>query len=202
MAHSDPLPANVLDNISRQLGRNLATLSVGPPGAAGVPDELAESYAVWTVDEKSVTKFDSRMSTLARNTGNWHHQVRRVTAAPGGATSDKVIAYARSEPRGPEPGDWAVVATTEVTPQFDLGTEIRNAAAWIDESIPGDPLVRMLIMPSRYLHAFWLVYPNRDDIVVIDMPKSFTHLKYQKVYNAHDFLENLSLEPVVRGVGK
>jgi hypothetical protein len=59
-----------------------------------------------------------------------------------------------------------------------------------------DPLVRLLICPAFYVHAFWLVGKGTSHILVVDMPNQFTHLKYTTLYPPREFLENLARENI------
>jgi phosphoglycerol transferase len=66
-------------------------------------------------------------------------------------------------------------------------------------NVKGDPVVRLLIAPSWYLHAFWLADGNNHQVYVIDVPTSFTHVQAGQLYPAKEFLQLLAKERPASG---
>jgi hypothetical protein len=95
---------------------------------------------------------------------------------------------------------YKVEAITQTDSDDDLPRWIRNAAYWIEEHAAGDPFVRLLMIPSRYMHCLWLAYPDKDCVVVVDMPAKFTHLEHRRIYASEEFFALLQQEPPVRGL--
>jgi hypothetical protein len=109
-----------------------------------------------------------------------------------------VAGYTRSEPTGSI--DWRIVAVGEVVPGFNLPVLIRRASEWIQQNASGDPIVRLLVIPERYMHCFWLKYDDRDSIIVIDMPTQFQHLERQKIYDVETFANLIAQERNISGI--
>lgn len=190
MAHSDTLPIDTAKAIASQVGQRLASVATparlaapaGPPG----PD-LGETFSVWVLGLDAVTRSHEDISKLAVQTGRWHHQIRY-----GGRPQ----AFARSVPTGPKPDDWAVTQLFESR----VAERIDEAVDWVDQNVQGDPLVRLLIMPAYYLHAFWLVEPDQSQLLVVDMPDGYTRLKYKTLYDPKIFLDHLAQEQHAQGI--
>jgi hypothetical protein len=187
MAHAQPLSQNVLDVIARQIGDRLppASLTPVPPGGAL---SIAENFPVWTLGLTATTRPDEPFRSLVTNTGNWHHQVHSTTGEH---------LMGRSTPNGPNPEDWHVLS---VSRSSRIATKIDQAIEWIDNNVTGDPLARLLEIPSYYLLAFWLESSTIDQIIIVDMPPKYTRLQYKHVYTAKEFLETLAQEPHAQGV--
>lgn len=186
MAHADPFPTAALDVVSRQVGSRLAGV-VPDDLIQNVPIELAESFAIWMLALDATTRANEDLSHLARRTGRWHHQVRF-----GG----QARAFAWSMPYGPDPTDWSIeqVSFSPIAERIDAAVE------WIDQNVPDDPLVRLLVVPSYYLHAFWLHQDEWDRVLVIDRPEQYERVPYGVLSAPGDFLEALAREPHAVGV--
>jgi hypothetical protein len=195
--------------IATQLGSRLGTRQpMNAPGGAGAFDEVTESFPVFVVDDQLTAAPGAAPKMLLRShasdTGTIHHNIaRNVPQAPGSATpaSNTVVGVARTR-YDPASQQYKVQAVAEPTPGNELPRWIRNAAHWIDQNAPGNPFARLLLIPSRYMHCFWLSYDEKDCVVVVDMPESFTHLEYRKLYDADQFFALLQQEPEVRGLGR
>ena len=194
MAHAQPLPSAALEHIARQIGERLAaplptTVANVHPAmpAPGAALSIAESFPIWSLGADAVRRYDEPFGLLARQTGVWHHQLRQ---GPGAAH------IAKSVSKGPDPNDWHVVELAA----SPLGDKMEKAIEWIDGNVGGDPLARLLAAPAYFVTAFWLEEAGRDDIVVVDMPPSFTRLRYERIYPAREFLQLLSQEERVQGV--
>jgi hypothetical protein len=179
MPHADDFPNGVLDTIVVELGKLGAYAGTHIHDASGV--ELRETFAVWMLGADAVTKSTTDIKRLALNTGQWHHQL---------AYDGQPRAYARSVPLGPRPTDWSVRSLFE----SHIAQKIDEAIVWTDDNVQDDALVRLLICPAFYIHAFWLVRNDSSQILVVDMPDQFTHLKYVTLYTPQEFLKTLALE--------
>jgi hypothetical protein len=210
MAHTEPLPEDTRLAIARQLGTHLPKLELPEPPSGPVKTtyEMYVSYPIYTFDWRVTT---GSLRDLATHTGRWHHQLRRVLVPPGGTPSAGVIGYATSRVFGPSPTDWQIVSisgsapASKTGPDVDLASEIDGAGDWIDNYIPGDPTLRLLILTSLFLYTFWLLFADHDDIVVIDMPEAFelAHkgpFEYQVAYPSQNFRNNLQHVKPVRGL--
>jgi hypothetical protein len=180
MAHADLLPAKVLDTIAGELGSQFVPLlGLKGPGAGKV--EIKESFAVRLLGRDAVTKANTDIGKLAVSTGQWHHQVRY---------DSQPKAFARSMPTGPADTDWQVTSLFE----SDIAKRIDEAIEWVDANVKDDPLVRLLICPAYYVHAFWLLREGKSQLLVVDMPRGFEHLKRLTLYSSKEFLERLAKE--------
>ncbi len=166
MAHTEELPPDIRAGIARQLGTDLGRLGLSATGAYGPShDEMYASYPLYTFDAHSQ---GSSIRDIAAHTGRWHHQLRRITSPGGAAPTSHVTGFATSRVNGPQPTDWEVVSIFGSTPasetgaDVDLASEINGAAEWIDNNVAGDPVVRLLVLPSYLLYAFWLFFPDHD----------------------------------------
>ena len=178
MAHPDMFPAATLNTLASEIGLRVpATLRAAKPAL-----HIAETFSVWMLGLDATTKPDQDISKLAQQTSQWHHQIK---------SSGKVETFARSVPHGPNPTDWTIAQLTTASP---IAEKIDKAADWIDNNVKGDPLVRLLIVPAYYLHAFWLEDQGTSHVLVIDMPDGFTRLKYNTLYASKEFLEALAKE--------
>jgi len=157
--------------------------------------KLAENFEIWTIPSSMIRPFEGRLSLIARQTGRLHHQIRlnRHQRATHVAQS--------SMPIDGRPGGRLLVHSVMASP---LAAQIDQAAAFIDDAEKGEHDlesrdVRLLHIPSRLIHAFWLAGPNDDKIVVIDMPQQTSGLKLRHVYDAHEFLTRLLKTPAIKG---
>lgn len=185
MAHADDLPAEVLDAVAAKIGAPLAELGAGfqpVPSAA----ELCETFSVWSLAPTAILTPEENFGKLVSPTGRWHHQIK---------VHGRAEAFARSMPLGADAGSW------DITQLFQSGisAKIDKAIEWVDSNIHGDPIVRMLIAPSYYLHAFWLSESDNDHIYVIDVPANFTHIQPNTLYSAKEFLRKLAKEEPASG---
>jgi hypothetical protein len=186
MAHADTLPDDVIDAVAAQVGAE-AGRTFGGAVLQNRAMELAESFAVWSLGADAVPKSGVDLSQLARQTGRWHHQIK---------IDGKAESFARSMPLGPEAANWSVreMFASEIAKRID------DAIEWVDRNVPGDPLVRLLVVPAYHLHAFWLKEGNGSQVLVVDMPHGFTKLQTGKLYSSKEFLEALAQEQYIVGV--
>jgi hypothetical protein len=185
MAHADALPADVLDSLAVKVGTPLAefgTVAQQPAPTA----ELSETFSVWSLNPTAILTPDADFRKLVAQTGRWHHQIKI-----GGTAT----AFARSMPLGTDADSWEVTQLF----QSDIPEKIDRAIDWVDANVSGDPVVRLLIAPSYYLHAFWLSEGSSNHIYVIDVPSSFTQVQANTFYSAKEFLQKLAQEQPATG---
>jgi hypothetical protein len=205
MAYTVELTDQQKRSVAQQIGGKLSlptTPMSDAPGAAPPLQEVTETFPVWIADDRinaAPGGTSNLLSAGARDTGTFHHNIAVTNSAPGSADSQSVVASARSVIQGPG-GIPKVEAITTPPPGNELPRWIRNAAYWIETNAPGNPLVRLLVIPSRYMHCFWLSYPDKDSVVVIDMPESFKNLEYRHIYDSADFFDRLQKEPKTEGL--
>jgi hypothetical protein len=131
------------------------------------------------------------LSQIVRQTGMWQHQIRSGSQAQD-------IARSTPPPPGAAGGDqsWQVqeVAHSSAAPGIDA------AITWIDANVHDDSVANLLLAPAFFLTAFWLHEPNRDRVVVADMPQGLGDLKPLQLYSAEDFLNKLAAVKPISGV--
>lgn len=205
---------------AKAAGKSAAKKSAGA-GAESPPAELVETFTVWTLDaralkgggaakkagakkgaakaaEKAATEAGAAGGSLraaARETGRWHHQIK---------VGGRAAAFARSS--GAQLGlDHVSLRGLFVSP---LAEKIEEAVGWIDANEPGgrggarDPVVRLLVVPSHQLHAFWL-FDEREgtsEVLVIDAPARLAPAGPRRLLGEGEFLELLRGARPVRGL--
>jgi hypothetical protein len=155
-------------------------------------DRLTEVFAVWIINE-NLMGAATRVSDAAYDSNTWHHQVSRRVAHQTG-TAKRIVGSVQSELIN---GSSQVLRIT--LNDNGLGQKVEERAVWIEQNI-GDPevLVRLIIVPSRYIHCFWLAEPNRDWIVVISAPRGYEALKIDTVYSFEEFVSIVQSVKVAR----
>jgi len=148
--------------------------------------KLGDSFAVWELPAASIGPFSGRFDLVARPTGRVHHQV----SSPGGDVTTHVAQSAvRSEEGGPH------LLRVQSVLQSNLGTQFDEALAFADQEIGSggrDYHTRLLVVPSRLIHALWLEGLDDDKIVVIDMPERTQGLERHRIYEAPGFMSALA----------
>lgn len=156
MPHSDSLSDMLQDSLAEQIGQLLGCLYDDrdpPPGLA----ELRETFDLWMLELDMLTYGAAqklRLDALTRRLDRYHHQI---------TISGNAVAFARSTVTTRQPAR-ARLEELFVSP---LAQKIDRAIDWIDEEATGEPLVRLLVVPAFYLHAMWLVYPDRESSVLV-----------------------------------
>ena len=226
MAHADKVSRGALASLAAEIGELLDGGELGDAGAkegvrevargaserAPASAELVETFAVWTLDARSLApaargaakKSGAKKSgaggptlrSLARATGRWHHQLK---------IGGRATAFARTSGSRLEL-DRVTLRGLFVSP---LAQKIDDAIKWIDEheSEAGggarDPVVRLLVVPSRHLHAFWL-FDEREgtsEVFVFDPPPRPGGVRGGVLLGEREFLESVRRVRPVRGLG-
>ncbi|RCJ16849.1 hypothetical protein A6S26_32360 [Nostoc sp. ATCC 43529] len=182
MAYTDTFPDDVLDTVATQIGSRLSL----PSGERAV--EIRETFSVWMLGLDATTKPEEPIAKLVTKTGRWHHQI---------SIGSQVRSFARSTPYGPTAADWSI---TQVTSDSPIAEAIDEAIDWVDKNVKDDPLVRLVVIPSYYLHVFWLETEKGSHILVVHKPDQYIRLKYETIYSLREFLELLAQEPHALGI--
>lgn len=197
----------------RRAGARAATAAAAAGEGEPEPAELVETFAVWTLDARALAPVSGRgaakksgakksgakgnsLRAFARPTGRWHHQIK---------VGGRAAAFARSS--GPRLKlDSASLRGLFVSP---LARKIEAAIDWIDENEPEerdgvrDPVVRLLVVPSHQLHAFWL-FDEREgtsEVFVVDAPPRLDATGRGGLIDEREFLDLLRRSRAVRGLG-
>lgn len=204
MANTERLPEEALASIALQVGERIAgvagdlltpppdintlnanpsDMDIGSEERAAPSLDLGENFAVWMLGADDVrrgaqTSID--LMELARNTGQWHHQIR---------FDGKSLAYARSMLMGDEPESRSLCELSVSA----LAEEIQKALDWSDDEVPDDYLMRLLIVPAYHVRAFWFISEkNRNSFVyVISAPAQLEKLQLNTQLRSHEFLKAL-----------
>jgi hypothetical protein len=185
MANPDTLPADVLDALAMKIGTPLSEFGIVAQQAQ-MAAELTETFSVWSLNPTAILTPDADFQKLVTQTGRWHHQIK---------IDGKAVAFARSMPVGTDASSWDVLQLF----RSDIPGKIDQAVDWVDSNVKGDPIVRLLIAPSYYLHAFWLADGNNNQVFVIDMPPNFAHVQVGTLYSGKEFLHKLAQEQPASG---
>jgi hypothetical protein len=193
MAHTDQLEKALQESIADRIAQSVPRLTSIIPRGPGYVTELSESFAVFQLDEEALKSSDD-MGSSVKDTKSWYHQITSSMAGAPGAppVQPRIVGYARSETQSSN--QQQLLAVGEVKPGFDLPNLIRKTVEWIDENATADPVVRLVVIPERYMHCFWLKYDDHDNVVVIDMPTKYKYLSTFKIYDLPTFRALLEKE--------
>ncbi len=193
MARAPEIPAAALASIASEIGSRLPSLRA--PGAAAMAQapqiSIGESFPVYMLGVDALRGGNRNLPEIARQTGVWQHQIRY-----GAQAQD--IARSTAPPPGAAPGaaGWQVqeVVHSPAAPRID------EAIAWIDAHVSQDAVASILLVPAFYLTAFWLHEPDRDQVVIADMPPRLGDLQPLQLYAADEFLGKLAALQPISGV--
>jgi hypothetical protein len=150
--------------------------------------ELGEDFEVWTLDTTKLKSAKS-LAKIAYPTGYWYHLIRHK-----GHTCQIAVSRLMND-RG-ERRIHGLFASRSCQP-------IDEAINWLDETDKTDANVRLLTVPVFGLHAFWIIAPKKQRIVVIDKALPLKGLSLKTFLTAAKFIKALSISPrpaVVPGV--
>lgn len=190
MAHSYKISDKALHGVTEQLGEHLHHL--GDPDLLKAKSvELCETFEMWKLGAKALAsgaQSGSDLAQLARPTRNLHHQIKHDGEA-------KSFASSAGDSKNRTLAGWTI---------SPLAKKIDQAVRWIDHQVEigGDPLVRLLVVPSYHVHAFWLVGEagSEDRAVVIDAPAQYKGLPRMKLLTSREFLAALVSERQAIGI--
>jgi hypothetical protein len=192
MSSFNSLPKADLDALSKKLGVYISRSKLIPSDtfATEAPPTLTESIEVWHLSPlPDLPSLDSLVS-LAKNSGGYYLQIKRESTP---------IAYAWTSPVGPNN-----THDVDGIVQSLLPMTIDKAITWIDTWYPEiDVTVRLLVVPSYQIHAFWLLGVNGSAIevvIILEAPKSYQLQGIPRVYHPREFLEKLSAYGSIKGI--
>src|SRR5579871_4461008 len=177
------LPSHVsealLDSVAAQIGQQIPLVA---PALQDVELELGETYSVWGVKKSAylVPLKDLAAQAFASPTNTWHHQIK---------AEDKAIAFARSLWI---PAEKPALSVSEVVVGHVART-VDAAFRWFWRAIPEEADARLLVVPSLYVHAFWLLDADHPAgrIVIADAPHELSALKKRDLLTVEEFLDRV-----------
>lgn len=148
--------------------------------------DLGETFAVWMLGGAAINRgVRSRedLMTLAKDTGSWHHQIR---------FDHKGMAYARSMALKDKARTLCELSVSA------LAEEIQRATDWSDQNVSDEYLMRLLLVPSRQVRAFWFIDQanRRSQVYVTNAPARIKKLKKHVLLSSEEFLEALGKERI------
>jgi hypothetical protein len=197
MATTEPLSQQALANINALISeraRNLVSRVLQGAGdrplsaQPGQPSlTLHESMPIWTLPLSAVSQSDRPLSTLAKYTFSWHHQLH---------INNNPLAYAVTKQKGDDANShsFASLGTRELSKTID------TALAKLDQEGWDDTVVRFLTIPSYLLEGLWLHQKDRDWVIPLSFPPNLRSLNQFTEYQSVEFLVILREQPPVKGV--
>ena len=183
------LPDDVLDSITKKVGDRLSRILPATLGS-DTSIRLHETIDIWTLDNDALIQPTDDLIRLAKRTGRWHHQIK-VNNVPQ--------AYAQSLPQGADPDTWLVVGvfSSDLAKKIDEVVDFIDHNDLINKRIAADAIVRLLVIPTYYLHAFWLLDDKNQIIVIIEALSENERLPSKRVFlSSSEFLSELrSIRP-------
>lgn len=203
MAHFDDISDEVRVSIASQAFPLIARHDRTALGAPGQPmvlgtslrEEMLTLGAIRGTEQVSMQETGQTLSVLSA-------PGEHVPLGAGPGEAAREVGYVLARPRtGVElgtaaPEEWSVSAVSA----SNLAARIQSALLWIDENVDGDPLVRVLSIPSFQLTALAL---HRDDDVVgvVALPTaSDTRFEPNHVYEMDEFIGRLRDLPSAEGL--
>ncbi len=198
MANAEKVSNEALVSVVAQINKRIASVArdlltkEASEGAIPRKIDLGETFAVWALRTdkiRSGVEKDEDLVKLAANTRHWHHQIR---------FDGKGLAYARSKPGEGEGNErWKLCELGVST----LAAEIQAASEWSDDNVPDDYLMRLLVVPSRQVRAFWFIdEPNQTShVYIINSPPYFKDVWKKRSMSSREFLTALAAERPISG---
>lgn len=203
MAHFDEISDAVREAIAEQAAPLIARHDRTTLGAPGQPmmlgtslrEELLTLDAIRGTEQVSMQATGQTLSVLAAPGDHIP-----LGAGPGEAAREVGYVLARPgvgvEFGSAAPEEWSVSAVSA----SDLAARIQSALRWIEQNVDGDPLVRVLSIPSYQLTALSL-HRGEDVVGVVALPTaSDTRFEPNRVYSMDDFIGRLREFPSAEGL--
>jgi hypothetical protein len=199
MPYTRTLPDDVLREVANQVGNRVTPSEpqIAGPGAPQPSYSLDESFEVWVLVAGATKEYEAgnrKLSSLARASGVWHHQIK---------TDQNAAGFARSKPLGPTPDTWSLreLFWSSVAERVDEGID------WSDNNVPDEVEVRLLSVPFQQTEAFWFVTAPEsplapkwnDKLWILIAPTRLPTLKPGTLIDSTTFLAAISSP--VRGMG-
>ncbi len=73
----------------------------------------------------------------------------------------------------------------------DIAEKLSDTRSWIERSVEGDPLVRLLDVPAFRIFAFWLSGVGEDEVVPAILPQRQLGLRLNTRYSLAEFFRAL-----------
>lgn len=194
MATTDMLVASTRKSVAKQIGSYLLSLRRSKQTAqksdqktlassAGHPKtKLADDFAYCTVSLQNVLSPPSDTTSLLVPIGMWIH-----TVSSGKTMTHYALSREGSFAKSPH-------AITCVV-NGPLAGKIDGVVNWLESREKGDgAIVRILAFPAFYAHAFGILRDGKAFAVLVDQPKGFSKLHFEKEYPLKEFLAKLSQE--------
>lgn len=174
MVQTHPIPEVALNAIAEQVGRFFPLIGGGwdPPRQVPKPDQ---TYQVWFLPADAIAAGTTDFLARAQNTERWHCQIW---------WDSKPMFVARFIVRN---GDTSDLELRQVLIN-EYANSIDEAIRWVDTNVEGNPLIRILDIPSCYITALWLIDGDENRLVIARLPPGPQVLKRLEVYSARAFL--------------
>lgn len=224
MFHTDNISEETVQTLKLDLDLWLADVvkaGLLPSSSSGGPQPLAEHLNVMeeaTVPELDVAQYElgetfteyilgaetirtqmhsgADLARLVKATGRRHHQLK---------LNKQPVAYARSLIS--EGGPAGEICQFLIS---NLAGSIQNAIRWIDEYEERDPeyastqpAVRLLVVPSYNVYAFWIFRETlgESNVLIIAAPVWLTKLVRNRLLTTREFLEGFESMKPIEGLG-
>ena len=182
----DSLPSEIIDLIAEEVEKLLPSVLEDVGLLSTNEAVLEETLSVWTLSEAFVP-VDASLARLATRVPRWHHQV---------TFDDEPAAFVRSSVYGTNPDDVSV----EEFVNSPIASSIASGLAWVEKNSTDDVLVRLLIIPTHFIHALWLQDHESSKVLIVDRPKFTEELKMLHPYEEAEFFKLLRQIPYTKGV--
>ena len=188
MPRVDSLSEEIIDRIAQEVQELLPEIvsDFGSLQLGSVEAELEETLSVWMLGGDSVLE-DTPLADLAARVPYWHHQV---------TLNDEPRMFARSAVLGPRPED---VSVEEVSESY-LASRIADGLSWVEKNVEENVLVRLLVIPTNFVHALWLEEDGVSQVLVVDRPDTAEELRMLHLYREQDFIAVLRRLPHIDGI--
>jgi hypothetical protein len=174
MAITDPFSEEALSAVATQIAeRRVSPLDF-------VNTEITETFALWLLEWQAIQR-PTALRRDAEPMNRWHHQLRREGEAHRFARSITIPGEARP-------------ILTEISLEDFLAKAVDRAARYVDATVPGEATVRLVSIPTLYMHAMWLERPDKDEILVVSKPDAILSVELEHIYEYTDFCERLRSE--------
>ena len=188
MPRVDSLSEEIIDRIAQEVQELLPEIvsDFGSLQLGSVEAELEETLSVWMLGGDSVLE-DTPLADLAARVPYWHHQV---------TLNDEPRMFARSAVLGARPED---VSVEEVSESY-LASRIADGLSWVEKNVEENVLVRLLVIPTNFVHALWLEEDGVSQVLVVDRPDTAEELRMLHLYREQDFIAVLRRLPHIDGI--
>lgn len=199
MLRPDTIDHEALSNVADDIGELIDAPAPSPLFDSPLTDEklttadsssydMTETFAVWMIDYDDLMVYSDKNASayeMPKPIDRWHHQVRR-----GG----KVTGYARSTSPTPDAGALRQLVGSQLAGSIDAAISLLDEFERTDPALAeGDWLVRLLVVPSYQIHAFWVVNEasRESKVLLIDAPARIEGVCRRVLVSLESFAELL-----------